>query len=74
MPVTAVHTALSAGRIRPSVPKVCVQPGCWYAFFEGVFQYHRHAGRVGQGFVVVVTAGATVVVVGMLSASFPSTV
>jgi hypothetical protein len=34
MPVTAVRTALSAGRARPSVPKVCVQSAHWYAFMN----------------------------------------
>jgi hypothetical protein len=38
MPVTAVRTAVPAGRVRPSVPKLCVQSAHWYAFFQAIFQ------------------------------------
>jgi len=34
MPVTAVRTAVSAGRVRPSGPKLCVQSTHWYAFSQ----------------------------------------
>src|SRR5215218_2367230 len=30
--VTAVRTAVPAGRFRPSGPKVCVQPTHWYGY------------------------------------------
>ena len=34
MPVTAVRTALSPARDRPSAPKGCVQSAHWYAFIH----------------------------------------
>src|SRR5215217_6063283 len=38
MPVTAVRTAVPAGRARPSGPKVCVQTAHWYAFLRSVLR------------------------------------
>ena len=34
MPVTAVPTTLSPGRVPPSGPKVCVQSAHWYVFYR----------------------------------------
>jgi hypothetical protein len=44
MPVTAVRTGVFAGRVRPSVPKLCVQSAHRYAFSYGVLTPVDHCG------------------------------
>src|SRR5512132_1844667 len=44
MPGTAVRTGVFAGRVRPSVPKLCVQSAHRYAFSYGVLTPVDHCG------------------------------
>jgi hypothetical protein len=44
MPVTAVRTAVCAGRVRPSGSKLCVQSAHRYAFSNGVLTPVDHCG------------------------------
>jgi hypothetical protein len=44
MPVTAVRTGVFAGRVQPSVPKLCVQSAHRYAFSNGVLTPVDHCG------------------------------
>src|SRR6266508_4033119 len=48
MPVTAVRTAVSPGRIRPSGPKLCVQSAHWYAFLKEARLFRRHPIRLSR--------------------------